>query len=424
VAVGDDCDDADLRLHPGAPELCNGRDEDCDGVVDEGAPGFDESYADLDGDGFGDAGAPTIGCGVPPGRVADATDCDDADPDRHPGAADLCDGVDQDCSGGEDGLVSVELGGVVTDATAAWSAGTASAPAAIAAPAGAIYRVCPGTFWVTVDEVGGVEIVGPYGRDATTLAGAAGARVLTSALSASLSGITVVGAAVGGSGGAVYAAGAFDAVDVVIASGSADQGGDLACAGCVATLTGSVVQDGVAALGGGIWVDGGSVTLVDTTVPRGLATDGAGVYLTNGASFALVRGEIASSSASGRGGGLYASASSVDLQGPLISGNDAPDGGGAWLGDGSTLAMGQGAIFYDNVGGGIVLEGSSGTCTGSGSLEGVFGNLGCGLVLGVGAAFDSIACDWLGSTDNAPADVCDAGGATFDYGDDATFAVP
>jgi len=99
AASDGDCDDGDAAVHPGATELCNGVDDDCDGDVDEDAADGDSWYADADGDGYGDAGAATIACAQPSGTVADNTDCDDGSADTHPGADEYCDGVDSDCDG-------------------------------------------------------------------------------------------------------------------------------------------------------------------------------------------------------------------------------------------------------------------------------------------------------------------------------------
>lgn len=70
-----DCDDAAASVHPNADEACNGVDDDCDTEVDEGVTST--FYADLDGDGFGDAGSTEVGCAPSAGFVADAADCDD-----------------------------------------------------------------------------------------------------------------------------------------------------------------------------------------------------------------------------------------------------------------------------------------------------------------------------------------------------------
>jgi hypothetical protein len=97
--VGEDCDDADPGSHPGASEYCDGADNDCNGVVDDDALDTLSWYADLDGDGYGDPLDHRLSCRQPSGRVSDAQDCDDQNPEVHPGADESGDGVDNDCDG-------------------------------------------------------------------------------------------------------------------------------------------------------------------------------------------------------------------------------------------------------------------------------------------------------------------------------------
>jgi len=99
-AAGDDCDDADASVHPGAAEVCNGVDDDCDGLVDADDPELTDGvsgYRDADGDGYG-AGTELSGC-VPGVLVPTGDDCDDGGALVNPAAVEVCDAADQDCDG-------------------------------------------------------------------------------------------------------------------------------------------------------------------------------------------------------------------------------------------------------------------------------------------------------------------------------------
>lgn len=73
---------------------------DCDPLdAAVGAPA--DWFLDADKDGFGDATSAVTDCNRPAGYVADGTDCDDANEDINPDAAELCNGIDDDCDGDE-----------------------------------------------------------------------------------------------------------------------------------------------------------------------------------------------------------------------------------------------------------------------------------------------------------------------------------
>lgn len=92
-----DCNDDDPDIHPSAEELCgDGIDNDCNTSVDDGAevPWFEDD----DGDGVGTSAIGGLSCVALPGHAMVDGDCDDDEPDVHPGAEDhFYDGIDHNC---------------------------------------------------------------------------------------------------------------------------------------------------------------------------------------------------------------------------------------------------------------------------------------------------------------------------------------
>ena len=90
-----DCNDEDANIYPGATETCNGKDDDCDGSIDENL--LNTYYEDSDGDGYGNPLSTVQTCTRPDGYAHIGNDCDDNDPSI-PGT-EVCDGIDNDCDG-------------------------------------------------------------------------------------------------------------------------------------------------------------------------------------------------------------------------------------------------------------------------------------------------------------------------------------
>ena len=94
-----DCAPDDPNVHPGLKEICNGKDDNCDGNIDEGVDA--PFYEDKDGDGYGATATEIRACEAPEGMVPLGGDCDDGDARFHPNAdeSDCTDPTDYNCDG-------------------------------------------------------------------------------------------------------------------------------------------------------------------------------------------------------------------------------------------------------------------------------------------------------------------------------------
>ncbi|MFM7667323.1 MAG: MopE-related protein [Bacteroidota bacterium] len=107
ITEGGDCDDTNDQIYPGATEVCDGVDNDCDGSIDDGL-NFITYYTDADNDGFGTGSTGLSFCEIPgPGFSTNNQDCDDTNDQINPNATDATgNGIDENCDG-VDGVLGI-----------------------------------------------------------------------------------------------------------------------------------------------------------------------------------------------------------------------------------------------------------------------------------------------------------------------------
>jgi hypothetical protein len=304
VADSTDCDDSNTDISPDGTELCNGVDDDCDSEIDEDATDMSTWYADADADGFGDMKASSMACEAASGTVDNGDDCDDTNGAINPDAAEICDGVDNDCDAAtlEDGLVTwTDAAGVASDVTADLT-GTSTAPVAYTHSEGDL-SFCDGTYYVnlTVDDD---ATLGSHNEDPTTAildGGAQGTVVLVvgDGLSVALTDLTLQnGLAVaseensysGGGGGLMCAA--FDGTDftsldlslsnVLILNNEAPVGGGFAAIGCDLDFENVEISGNVADNAGGFLLYEGTHNFTGVDISDNVADEAYGAGLVYG----------------------------------------------------------------------------------------------------------------------------------------------
>ena len=307
-----DCDDTDPGVHPYVLEVCNGVDDDCNGLVDDSPVRM--WYRDQDADGYGVESQAVRACSQPPGYVADRGDCDDSDPSVHPFASDVPrDRVDQDCGGTDDADVSVP------------SSAYTIQEALENAQDGQVIWVGPGTYREhDLDFLGkAVTLISTRGWQATTIDAQGLGPVLTF----------------------VHEEGPDSRLDgFTLTHGVNMQGGGLYLLGASPTIQHVSIDSNTGTLGGGLAMEDSNPVFTDVICIRNVAQEGTEY-------------------AQGYGGCMYLYQSNPTFERLLVADNLSDGESGGVVMYRESVPTFVDAVFYGNVsdgrGGGLFVRGQS-----------------------------------------------------------------
>jgi hypothetical protein len=459
VANSTDCDDTRVAVNPGATETCNGLDDDCDTVVDEGVT--NKYYRDADNDAFGNTAISVNACTQPAGYVSNKTDCNDANKYVLPGGVEMCDGLSNNCTTAGSWTTASEAGRVSWENGTTWTNVTSSFTGTYVMPTSGTVWVCQGSYavHVSVTGTGDVALTGRRGASVTTLDGSATGSVLASTAGAGsdvvVTGLTLTnGAAANGGGALQNAANAT----LTLSSCVVDSNTATASGGGIANLAGTMalistdITDNTAAITGGGAYNADSMTFTGGSVADNVATaqGGGGIYNTGAslqadgtaitgnagnATYTLIGGGGVANAANGttellnctlsgnsayNGGAIDNDLGRVTISGTSVAANTAVSGGGvrnksAFTADTSSILFGNSSTTR---GGGVYQEAGSSTLTGI--TIAANSSVAAG---GIGVAGGTVSASQVTmDPDNTPNDVKPTGGIAYAYGANASFA--